>query len=456
MRHATGAEVCAAPFRHVRLPNFISDREFVADLITELQSLDMQDKNNDLYKFKQSIELKHVNSPCIKSLRQVFQEQLLPWLRDVTESPLNDKVDLFCSQYDYTDTLLCHDDELEERHIAFIYYLVPQSWSSEDGGTLDLFDTDDHCQPTDIVKSIVPTQNQFVFFEVSPKSFHQVSEVLSEEKTRLAVSGWFHGPPITRPSPYCDPPPPVLSYSTVEEDVFFNWINPIYLSPEIQADIRERFEAESEIELSDFLKEEKYEELVAAMTGKSVPWTHRGPANKRSYDVCARDSLPPEAQTLMEIMQSDAMFLLLSQMTGLQLHEMAPPSDEESTENGSELNGDAARSVSSRCRLEAQKWKHGDYTLVHDTDAQVNEVALDSALFVGGSEWNLDIGGYISYIAKGEDEELLSVCPSPNSLALVYREEETMRFVKHINHRATKAKESQYYTVSAIYYEKPE
>ena len=41
-----------------------------------------------------------------------------------------------------SDTLLCHDDELEERHIAFIYYLVPESWSKEDGGTLDLFDAD--------------------------------------------------------------------------------------------------------------------------------------------------------------------------------------------------------------------------------------------------------------------------------------------------------------------------
>ena len=38
--------------------------------------------------------------------------------------------------------MLCHDDELEERHIAFIYYLVPESWSKEEGGTLDLFDVD--------------------------------------------------------------------------------------------------------------------------------------------------------------------------------------------------------------------------------------------------------------------------------------------------------------------------
>ena len=43
-----------------------------------------------------------------------------------------------------TDVLLCHDDELEKRRIAFIYYLVPP-WSDSDGGTLDLFNTDGQC-----------------------------------------------------------------------------------------------------------------------------------------------------------------------------------------------------------------------------------------------------------------------------------------------------------------------
>ena len=39
------------------------------------------------------------------------------------------------------DMLLCHDDELEKRRLAFIYYLVPP-WDDKDGGMLDLFDTD--------------------------------------------------------------------------------------------------------------------------------------------------------------------------------------------------------------------------------------------------------------------------------------------------------------------------
>jgi len=43
----------------------------------------------------------------------------------------------FCCE----DILLCHDDELDTRRVAFALYLTP-SWSKEDGGLLDLFDMD--------------------------------------------------------------------------------------------------------------------------------------------------------------------------------------------------------------------------------------------------------------------------------------------------------------------------
>ncbi|XP_076439977.1 prolyl 3-hydroxylase OGFOD1-like [Babylonia areolata] len=445
----TGVEVFTTPFRHASLPNFVPDKEYLEQLIVELSSLDMNEKNNDLYKFKQSMELKHVNSPCINIFRDILQEQLLPWFRDVTRFPLNDKVDMFCSNYDYTDTLLCHDDELEERYIAYIYYLVPDSWCQEDGGTLDLFDTDDKGQPNNIVKSIVPAKNLFLFFEVSPGSFHQVAEVLAEDKTRLAISGWFHGPPVRRPPPYVEPPMPVSACGSIKDDEFFDWINPVYLSQDIQNEIRERFEAESELELTNFLKEEKYEQLLAALSNQERTWTHRGPPNKRNYDVCLADHLPPTAESFLKVLQSDAMFLVLSAMTGLHLYISSP-------REAGEAGASDARGDNAKCRVEVQRFKHGSYTLLHDTDPLVGEMALDIVLFVGGKEWSAESGGYMSYVAKDaveEDSDLLKAEPSPNSLALVYKDRETLRFIKHINHRATKAKESQYYAISATYYE---
>ena len=41
----------------------------------------------------------------------------------------------------FSDTLLCHDDELEGRRIAYIFYLV-NAWTEQEGGTLDLYNVD--------------------------------------------------------------------------------------------------------------------------------------------------------------------------------------------------------------------------------------------------------------------------------------------------------------------------
>ena len=56
----------------------------------------------------------------------------------VTGIELNEKLALFYAEYRATDHLLCHDDELEGRQVAFILYLTP-GWTAADGGSLDLF-----------------------------------------------------------------------------------------------------------------------------------------------------------------------------------------------------------------------------------------------------------------------------------------------------------------------------
>jgi prolyl 3-hydroxylase /prolyl 3,4-dihydroxylase len=70
--------------------------------------------------------------------------------------------------------LLCHDDELEGRRIAYILYLVDEDWTSADGGNLDLYSVDERKQPDRIVTSLLPVWNSLAFFAVSPTSFHQV------------------------------------------------------------------------------------------------------------------------------------------------------------------------------------------------------------------------------------------------------------------------------------------
>jgi Rps23 Pro-64 3,4-dihydroxylase Tpa1-like proline 4-hydroxylase len=81
--------------------------------------------------------------------------------------------------------LLPHDDRLSGRKIAYILNLS-KNFAKNDGGALQFF------KGKKIVKSIPPTFNTFTIFQVSPRSLHQVQEVLSDKK-RISFAGWFHG-----------------------------------------------------------------------------------------------------------------------------------------------------------------------------------------------------------------------------------------------------------------------
>ncbi|XP_029464570.1 prolyl 3-hydroxylase OGFOD1 isoform X2 [Rhinatrema bivittatum] len=488
------------PFHHCVIPNFIQSQTFLEGLQNELLNLNFREKSNDLYKFKQSDDLKKRNEPHISALRKVLFEDFRTWLSDITKVELEQTVDMSCAKYNYTDTLLCHDDELEGRRIAFILYLVPP-WDKTDGGTLDLYSIDDHFQPQEIVKSLVPSWNSLAFFEVSPVSFHQVSEILSEGKCRLSVSGWFHGPSLERPTRYIEPLLPRNPHIPHDHKILYEWISPVYLDMELHVQVQEEFEERSEILLKNFLKLDKFKEVCETLEKENLKWKIRGPPNKRCYES-AEGRLPDVLRDCMELFQSEAMFLLLSNLTGLKLHFLASDDEEEDREEeetegiAAERTSDCAEQNSTKleqgessqenkdkdnqlnqyeqvsgteqkdkikpsgpvCNGELRHWGHGHYTLMHDTDADHSEFALDLLLFCGCQDWEAEYGGFTSYIAKEEDEELLTLYPENNALALIYRDKETLKFVKYINHRSLDQRESNlrrngFWDFSFVYYE---
>lgn len=451
-------ELDCHPFPHCIIRNFLSSETFVENLQRELLGLNFHEKSNDLYKFKQSDDLKKRTEPHIAGLRAALFGRFRSWLGEVFGVELEPTVDISCARYEYTDILLCHDDELEGRRVAFILYLVPP-WQSSDGGTLDLYSTDSNFQPQSIVKSLIPSLNSLVLFEVSPVSFHQVSEVLTEDKCRLSLSGWFHGPSLERPPRHVEALVPRNPHLPRDETLLLEWVNPVYLDISYQEHIQEEFEDSSEIQLKDFLKEEKFREVNEALQLTQIQWTKRGPPNKRCYEVASLESLPQCVSACWELLHSEAFFLLLSNFTGLRLHYLCPADDDEDEDqDGSKeekkdvQNGEAtASSAESQsantsrekelstpvCCGELRRWSHGSYTLLHDGEAARAEYALDLILPFCGADWQSEFGGFTCYVANEEDEELLTVYPEDNSLALVYRDKETLKFVKHVNHRSS-------------------
>uniref|UniRef100_A0AAQ5Z1A3 Prolyl 3-hydroxylase OGFOD1 n=1 Tax=Amphiprion ocellaris TaxID=80972 RepID=A0AAQ5Z1A3_AMPOC len=460
------------PFPHCIIKNFLSSETFAENLQRELLGLNFHEKSNDLYKFKQSDDLRKRTEPHIRV--SVFRTALFgrfrSWLGEVLGVELEPTVDISCARYEYTDVLLCHDDELEGRRVAFILYLVPP-WQSSDGGTLDLYTTDSNFQPQSIVKSLVPSWNTLVLFEVSPVSFHKVSEVLSQDKCRLSLSGWFHGPSLERPSRHIEPPVPRSPHLPRDETVLLEWVNPVYLDISYQEQIQEEFEESSEIQLKDFLKEEKFREVSEALRLSQIQWTKRGPANKRNYEVASLDTVPQCVTACWELLRSESFFLLLSNFTGLRLHYLCPADedddedkekqeqkeDEEATASSTEssaANATKQKGVTPVCCGEVRRWSHGGYTLLHDGEAARAEYALDLILPFGCADWQSEFGGYTCYVANEEDEELLTVYPEDNSLALVYRDKETLKFVKHVNHKSSSESAGRgFYDFSYVYYE---
>lgn len=100
------------PFNCISVKNLLSDNSSIEYLVNELKSQRFVPKNNDLYKFVQSCELNGEENSALQGLRLFLLNQIRPWLQEVTGISLMNSIDMFCAKYNYSDYLLCHDDEL--------------------------------------------------------------------------------------------------------------------------------------------------------------------------------------------------------------------------------------------------------------------------------------------------------------------------------------------------------
>jgi len=278
---------------------------------------------------------------------------------------------------------------------------------------------DENKQPSDIQVSIVPCWNTFCFFEVTPTSFHQVSEILSS-KERVSISGWFHSPvKPSRPPPFKETAFHVsrpLSSSEETEEVLKKLINPLYLSKDSMEAINKTFLENSALELKDFLRDDVYQAILKQLDAYLKERQKRvGPANRRNYQ-----RIPLVAQEMDTFKEKESLHSLLRLLTSVPFANFLET-----------LTGIKP----SHYYGEARNFEHGDYTLIHD-DA-LEPVGLDFVLFFLDQTWKEDWGGQLVYMDR--DSVLQTTLPSANSLLLTYRDEGVMRFVKYVNHYAENA-----------------
>lgn len=173
------------PFPHLEISDFFIPEKLI-EVLKALTTEKFFFKEADLFKFRQTQDFLGSENATLQEFRRFLSSpDFISYLSLLTGAALKShSIDISATLYEDTDFLLCHDDQLEGRKIAYFIYL--STLEKGDGGTLQLFNKD-----FQIEASISPRFNTFAFFEVSSKSFHEVAEVLGE-KQRIAITGWFH------------------------------------------------------------------------------------------------------------------------------------------------------------------------------------------------------------------------------------------------------------------------
>ncbi|VDM33796.1 unnamed protein product [Hydatigera taeniaeformis] len=509
-----GVKILHSPFTCAVLPNFLETDAFSA-LEDEARSFPLNRRLNDLFSLNQSGDLKALckssklasKFPLLHQMRQFLVDDVLKWMKAVTGADLDeDEVASTISLYKPNDYLLCHDDELERRRIAFIIYLVPDDWNiAKDGGALELYESgpSPECAvllpnsgdfyPWKVVRSLPPVRNSLTFFEVCSKSFHQVAEVIGK-RDRLSIHGWYMSDPLPRVPRSRDPVRiPRLPPCFIEEELLFKWVHPIYIDTDQLKVIRRRFISTSEIRLPQFFCKNSWERLCQAIQSvEEVVWLLEGPMDLRNVSVLpyatedeVEAKLPPECHEVRRLLTSEAILLLLSQMTGVTLHPLARHGEKEVE---SHITNEAKRGrfeETVKTEMTAprfHRWRAGMYTLLVDADSGAVDATASG---VGGvSTWRLDlfyhIGGYgrkvsksveaiaesatsdnssgiingsdsdnqhcwqdswngqVIYVSRKDNDELLRVRPEDNALTLVYCDAaDSAKFVRYINAKAT-------------------
>lgn len=408
-------------FPVVQLRNVLDDNVAISLRDELLNGMEFHEKCNDLYHFYQTDDIRGTAGEDTEDLRELREtlcsQPFIELLSKMTGIKLTtSKLDIAGQMYSRGHHLLCHDDDIMEsngltRRLAFILYLVSEDWSAgEDGGTLDIIkaDSNDHPLSGDeaIVGKVVPEWNSLAFFEVTPTSYHQVSEVLSDQP-RLSLAGWFYGEPIDTFKTV----QPLISkdylfkpfVDTFEGDLT-EWIRPEYLLPKFKTAIARKFLNESCVELSQWMNTDVFQSLCSELICSKATKVNV-PVNVAKYKQVAPG---PISTRFQEFIRTSGFRSYLSEITGL-----------------TSLTG---------IYCEYREFDYGDYTLLHDQAREPVALDLIFTLTNYSPDDEEDISGSTVYMDK--EETLMSVTSHPNKLTLVYRADpEMMRFTKYLKQR---------------------
>ncbi|KAF1766120.1 hypothetical protein GCK72_006076 [Caenorhabditis remanei] len=405
-----------SPFPHWQIRNFVENSDNVVEKVEEeLQHFEnWSRKENDLYSLFQTDDFKSIDpteNPSIFSFRQFLYTEVKEWLQNISGVELTEQVDCNGSCYARTDSLLPHNDLIETRRFAFVYYMTSANWdSAANGGDLQLFNNDKSLQPTTVATQFAPLRNSLILFEVSEKSWHRVAEMISEEP-RLSINGWFHS--TRRLQPKKPAVESIRRFIPENKCKLLKLINKDFTTEKRQNEVQQIFSDNSELNLNGFLLENIHKEVFTELVSNPSYFKTVGPVNKRHVARLLEEKAAQLKTTsrIIECLKSTTFARLAAKLTGV-------------TVSGAQTS------------VTVSRVEHGTYWVLGDEDAEQSNAdgyCLDLHLFVQEKQWGDDAGGNLIYIAEGETEELLRISPSPNAASIVFREPGVLSFMKFAN-----------------------
>ena len=510
------------PFPHVVLSPLCTEigMKLIHDEVKNNLTADF--KETDLFKVFQTGELGNIDRfeekmPTLLALRNaIYSEKFRNFIRDITGChDINERVDCSINAYAHGCHLLCHDDVIGTRRVSYIIYLTDpdDEWTDNDGGALELYPLDSSSiidkglsggglqgNPEAIpTTNILPIFNTMALFAVQPgRSYHSVQEVYVQNKPRLSISGWFHGPtpPIgcdaaslkqimttgddDRPFENFSENRKEYNINLVEDDQFKDdmkilsaYVNSTYLTFDAIKKINKQFCKDSSVQLSCFLKKEVAEPLKMLLSAEDINCNLGDMQNPSSYDVGVNDGWkivgPPHKRRHLLYNKKEANVKDCNSSMGSSLCHISEVLFQSQVFSRYLHRLTSLTTVA--FREEVRRFRPGlDYTVAH-YGAMTTIPRLDATLcFVklmqdeegdeededceDGDKWDSgDVGGFECYIEADTDEgsdaaevyrandvdkeeSLLSISPGFNMLNLVMRDQEIMRFVKFVSYAA--------------------
>lgn len=369
----------------------IFKEEWVRSLAEEVSNLRFTYSNNDLHSMSQTEDFSNLNDLpklCSQFLEFMHTSAMGSVLRESFGLDKVSRVTMTASLYKQNDYLLCHDDQVGDRSVAFIFYLT-ENWELSDGGQLKFFSFD-KCKNEPLVDSyrkiLVPEFNSMALFLVNDSSFHEVEQVFGT-KPRISINGWFHSdnPLVTGTSrnslgsnknfepQHLFLKAPLFTFAEPLSDLLAKGIlSPEYSAPVTWKQIAKVISSQPRLFVNNFLAS-KFSKEVANELSSCKSWSFKGPPFRRRYEtlevkngdsgIFVEDDHSNKLNVLLNFLRSSAWLRFLCSVTNLDLavleEGLVPPT----------------------CMVEVQRWQTGCYTVLAANDIVQDQPSVEISLF---------------------------------------------------------------------------